>query len=441
MGNSRISRSRPATGVSRRSFLSAASALAVPLVVPASVLGRGEDVAPSERIGLGFIGVGGRGMSHLRGMLGNSGVRVAAACDPLRAKVRAAAESVKKRYGEPCAITDDFRTLLARDDIDAVFIASPENWHALQAARAAEAGKDVYCEKALSLTIDEGRALCQTVRRHGSMLQVGTQQRSDRKFRFACELARGGYLGALREVRVGVPGGRELPVAKPAPVPDGLSYDLWLGPAQYTPYNDLKCTFNWYFVSDYCAGWIESWGVHHCDVAVWGAPELARGKVKVKGSATFPKEGLADTSVTWHVEMATPGGPKLSFADNRHPGHQQGCRFVGEKGEVFVNRGAISANPASLLDIVIPPEKQQLQPSTNHHGDFLDSIRTRRDPVAPVEAGHAATTVTLVADIATRLGRELTWDWATESFVGDDEANRMTRRPMRAPWNLISTRA
>ena len=418
-------------GITRRRFLAGATAaVAAPYVMPATSLGAGGATAPSERIGLGFIGMGSRGSSHVRSLAGNEQVQILAVCDANKPK----ADANLAKAGNGCKSYSDFREVLAREDIDAVVIASPENWHALMAARAAEAGKDVYCEKALSLTVKEGRQLCKTVRRYGTVFQIGTQQRSDQKFRFACELARNGYLGKLKRVEVGVPGGRALPEAPAAPVPEGLDYDLWLGPAPFTPYNKLKCSFNWYFIFDYCAGWIQSWGVHHCDIALWGAPSLMADKLQVEGKATFPTAGIANTSITWNLQYTTPSGLVFSFTDNKV--HPQGCKFIGDKGWVHVRRGGIKAEPVSLLKTAIKPDEEHLYESSNHHGNFLGCIKTRRDPVAAVEGGHAATTITLVGDIATRLGRKLTWDWKAEKFVNDEAANRMLSRSMRTPWSM-----
>ncbi len=434
--------------LTRRRFLARAASLAAPLTVPffvpASVLGRGGAIAPSERIAVGSIGLGGRGMNHVDAFLALPETQIVAVCDPYDSKRVAAKKQVEAHYArmapggdyKGCASASDFREITGRKDIDAVVIASPENWHALHAAEAVKAGKDVYCEKALSLTVEEGRALCEAVRRHGRVLQVGTQQRSDPNFRFACELARNGYVGTLRTVTVGVPGGRVLPEAPVVPVPPGLDYEMWLGPAPWTPYNDLKCTFNWYFMSDYCAGWIQSWGVHHVDIALWGAPALGKGRLEVEGTAVFPSSGLADTSVTWRVEARSPagGGPVLRFSDNAF--HRQGVRFEGEKGWVHVDRGGIWAEPESLLKVALRPGEERLYESDDHHRDFIRCIRSRRDPAAPVEAGHRATTLTLVSDIATRLVRKLEWDWTSERFVNDDAANRMLRRAMRGAWSV-----
>jgi predicted dehydrogenase len=258
------------------------------------------------------------------------------------------------------------------------------------------------------------------------------QQRSTRDFRFASELARNGYLGKLQTVRVSVPGGRELPDAPETPPPPDLDYEMWLGPAPYTPHNDLKGSFNWYFMSDYCAGWIQSWGVHHIDMAQWGAPAFTKGKVKVKGTATFPTKGLADTSITWKVEYKTEDGLALSFVDESQ--YKIGCRFEGDKGWVHADRSGIWADPESLLSVSIKPNEEHLYVSDDHHTNFMECVRARKEPAAPVEAGHSANTLTLIGDIATRLKTELTWDWAAEKFVDNEEGNRALSRTMRAPW-------
>ena len=423
----------------RRSFLGAAGACVAPLIVPRGALAR--QAAPSDRIGIGFIGLGGRGRSHLNALVHNPQVRVVGLCDPFRNKCNAAHQIVQRAYAaetkaskfQGCGCYTDFRQLLARPDLDAVVIASPEYWHALHALWAVRAGKDVYCEKAMTLTHYEGRRLVAAVRRHGRVFQLGTQQRSAGNFRFACELARNGYLGPLERVQVGVPGGRALPNAPPSDPPPDLDYEMWLGPAPYSPYNRLKCSFNWYFIYDYCIGWIGSWGVHHIDIAAWGAPALTTGKIAVEGTAVFPTDGLANTSIAWDVAMRTPDGLVVSFTNNRK--NPQGCRFIGKEGWVHVNRGGIRADPPSLLRTRLKASDERLYVSTNHHGNFLECIRTCRDPVAPVEAGHIATTLTIISDIATRLGRRLVWDWGTERF-DDEVANRFLRRPMRGPWTL-----
>lgn len=426
------------THISRRMFLTtAASALALPYFIPARALGRDGAVAPSNRIAVGSIGLGDRGTGHVAEISAFKEVQVVAVCDVFRSKAERIALSVDEKSGtKGCVATQDFRELFARPDIDAVTLATPENWHAAMSIAAMKAGKDVYCEKALSLTVAEGRAVCEAVRRTGRVLQAGTQQRSDRRFRFACELARNGYLGKLHTVTASVPSGRRLMKLQQGTVPADLNYDLWLGPAPFKPYRDGLCSYNWYFLTDYCAGWIQSWGVHHLDIALWGAPTLGASTLEVEGTADFLPEGDADVSFGWKVNMTTPEGLKLLFFDDASSPVGHGVRFEGDKGWVHVTRGDIRASSASLLDVIIKPGEEHLYVSNNHMENFVRCIQTRHDPVAPVEACHAATTISLVADIATRTGRKLAWDWNKERFTNDEPANRMLSRTLRNPWKV-----
>ena len=422
---------------SRRHFLaSAAATLAAPYVVHDSAFGA------NDRIGVGAIGVGGRGGGHVNSFLRRSETQVVAVCDPYRSKRQGARQAAERTYAtraakgsyKGCGDYADFRELVARDDIDAVVIASPEFWHAHHSVWAMRSGKDVYCEKAMTLTVAEGQAVVAAARRHGRIFQLGTQQRSSRNFRFACELARNGYLGKVNTVEVGVPGGRALANVPPEKPPPDIDYEMWLGPSPWTPYNKLKCSYNWYFIYDYCIGWIGSWGVHHVDIAQWGMPTLRTKPLEIDGTATFPTDGIANTSVTWHIHYRTPDGLHFSFGDNRR--HPQGCRFIGDKGWVHVNRGGIRSDPPSLLKTQLKPDDEHIYASHDHHGNFIDCIRSRRDPVANVEEGHSATVLTILGDIASRLARKLTWDWKTQTFVNDPEANRLLSRPMRSPWAL-----
>jgi predicted dehydrogenase len=431
--------------VSRRAFLQrAAAAVAAPTIMPASVFGSN---APSNRINVGIIGLGDRGGFMVRSVLRMEQAQVVAVCDVYRSKAERFRGIVDEFYAgtrglgyQACTACQDARELIARPDIDAVFVTSPENWHAMHGALAVKAGKDVYGEKGLTLTVNEGRQLVESVRRHAAVFQVGTQQRSDGRFRKACELAHNGYLGEIKEIRVGVPSGAshfpKLNIAAPCAPPADIDYEMWLGPAPWTPYNDRKCTYYWYFMTDYCAGWIQSWGIHHVDIALWGQPVFTRGRITVEGEAEFPTDGLADVSYRWKTKITASNGLQISFCDNGQPGHGQGVQFIGSAGRVHVTRGGIRAEPESLLSARLKPDDERLQMSTHHLADFFESIRTRRDPVAPVEAGHRANTVTLLCDIATRLRRPLTFDWDSQMVIDDAVANTMLGRSCRAPWRL-----
>jgi predicted dehydrogenase len=340
-----------------------------------------------------------------------------------------------------CEIYNDFRDVLERDDIDVIWGCVPDHWHGVVYRRAIEAGKDLYGEKPVTRWIADGQLVCDAVRRYGCVFQTGTQQRSDPKFRQACELARNGYLGKVHTIYVGAPGGRSYEVEPPCDPPDGFDYQMWTGPAPYIPFDKKRCEWlAMYMISHYCAGFITNWGVHHLDIAGWGCPEVFERAVTLGGSGVLPQEGMTDTWVSWQMELEWDSGLKMSYTNTGNP-NQQGCKFQGDEGWVHVNRQGISAEPASLLDVQASAGDQPLHaspqhanPYTAHTADLFRSIRTRQDPVSPVEEGHAASTLGNVSDIALRLGRTLRWDPAAGSFVGDDVANSMLSRAARSPW-------
>ena len=427
---------------SRRNFVkTVASALVLPTIVPSKALGLDGAVAPSNRITAAVIGLGDRGPGHLGELSAFKEVELIGVCDVRRERAEQFREWVDNKQGtKGCVGTQDFRELLARPDLDAITIAAPENWHSYISIAAMNAGKDVYCEKALALTVAEGRATCEAVKRTGRILQAGIQQRSDRNFRFACELARNGYLGKLQKVTAATPSGRGEGRRKArleaAAVPDTLNYDLWLGPAQFKPYRAGIDNYNWYFFRDYCAGWIQSWGVHHLDIALWGAPSLAASTLEMEGTAAFVPEDDADVSLGWNVKMRAPDGLVMEFYDDGSSPVGHGVRFEGDKGWVQVVRGRIWSEPANLMDVVIKPSEDRLYVSRNHMENFLECIRTRRQPIAPAEACQKATAVSLAADIATRSGRKLVWDNVAERFTNDEVSNRLLVRTMRKGWEI-----
>jgi predicted dehydrogenase len=380
----------------------------------------------------------------MRTFLGLEGVEVVAVCDVQQDAREAAAALVNKSRGETtqdgCKAYGDFREVLARDDIDAVLLAPQDHWHGVMAVRAAERGKHIYCEKPLGVAVRECQAIRDAVRRHAVVFQTGTQQRSDHKFRFACELARNGYLGRIHTVKVAAPGPTYQRSYRgpttPQPVPPGLDYEMYIGPAAMKPYNPGRLAWpDWYLIWDYCAGFIVNWGVHHLDIALWGCPQLGDQPFELACTADYRNDGLCDNVNAWQAEFVYADGLRLSYSDTGHP-HEQGCRFEGDEGWVHVDRKGIQADPESLLDVSIRADELRLHESSNHTGDFVESVRSRRDPVAPVEAGHLASTLGLLADIAARVERKLRWDPGSERFIGDDEANRLLARPLRAPWVL-----
>lgn len=436
--------------LSRRGFLRNSAilgaGLALPTVVPSRVFGA---AAPSERITVGCIGVGRMGTGDLKEALGFDQVQVVAVCDADAHRVEAAKKLVESSYAgrsgrgsyQGCAIYGDFRELLARDDIDAVQIVTPDHWHVIPALGAARAGKDIFLQKPLSLTLEEGRVLSDTVRECGRIFQIGSQQRSDSRFRKACELVRNGRVGKLHTVKIGFgtdPGCDPQPVM---PVPEWLDYDMWLGPAPWAPYtrkrvHPEKITDRpgWLRISDYSAGMITGWGSHHNDIAQWGMGTEHTGPVEIEGRAVFPKDGLWDVHGDFHIEYTYANGVKVICADNKE--NKQGVVFEGSDGWVYVRRGFIDANPKSLLEETIGPDETKLYVSNNHKGNFYECVKSRAETIAPAEVAHRSCSVCLLGDIAMRLGRKLHWDPGKEEFVNDAEANRMRARTMRSPWRL-----
>jgi len=441
----------------RRAFLknSAVSTLSMaffrPTIVPASVV---SPDAPSNRIAVGCIGVGRMGLADMKEVLGFQQVQVVAVCDVDSKRANYARQLVETHYSKQssagtykgCAAYRDFRDLIERKDIDAVVICTPDHWHALPAIAAAKAGKDLFVQKPLTLTIQEGRVLSDTVRRYGRVFQVGSQQRSESNFRFACELVRNGRIGKLQKVLVGLPTDPGGAIEAPMPVPENLDYDMWLGPAPWAEYTENRVhpqngydRPGWLRIQDYGAGMITGWGAHHNDIAQWGMGSEYTGPVEIQGQAEYPKDGLWNVHGAFRIEYTYANGVKVICADENK--NKQGILFEGTQGWVFVTRGKIDAQPKSLVTSTIGPDEIHLYQSNNHKGNFFECIKSRAETIAPVEIAHRSCTVCLLGDIAMRLGRKLKWDPQQERFTGpresgDDQANRMLSRPMRSPWLL-----
>jgi predicted dehydrogenase len=433
---------------SRRQFLKntalAGGAIIFPYVIPSSAWGNAGSTAPGNRIVMGFIGLGTQGTGLMRAFLGHQDVQVVAVCDVYESQRQKAKNIVDQHYGnKDCATYNDFRDVCARQDIDAVCVATPDHWHVLVSLEAARNGKDMYTEKALGLSVAWDKSLQEACHRYGTVFQWGTQQRSERNFRFACELVRNGRLGELHTILVGVPHDFPVPNQPTQPVPEGLHYDMWLGPAPWAPYTYQRCRpwtreesyANWYHISDYCLGGIGGyWGVHHVDIAQWGHGTDDSGPVEIQGTAVFPKDGLADCAVSWKVYHRYADGVTMVYMDNEQ--HKQGVTFQGSEGWVHVSRQGIWAEPQSLLTSVIGQNEIHLIESKGHQRDFLDAVRTRGRTICPIDVAVRTDTICHLTDICTRLGRKLYWDPQKEDFVKDPQAGRMLSRPVRAPWRL-----
>ncbi|MBN2449730.1 MAG: Gfo/Idh/MocA family oxidoreductase [Lentisphaeria bacterium] len=426
------------SGLSRRGFLGYAGGVAFPLLVPGRVLGAGGEPGANGRLNVAIVGCGNISRGHTAFFSSDPRTWVVAVCDVDRARAVTRKETVDRncatRLGkdscDDCAVYGDFREALARPEVDLVAVCTPDHWHVPIAAAAMRAGKDVYCEKPLTLTIAEGRTLVETARRYGRVLQTGSQQRSGRNFRFACELVRNGRIGELRRVETRIGQAPSCAAEPTMPVPDGFDYDFWLGPAPWAPYTAKRChgTFRW--IRDYSGGKMTDWGAHHNDIAQWGMGMECSGPVAVRGKGEFPTSGLFDVATRFVVEYRYANGVTLTCRDDG----ENGVRFEGTEGWVCVSRRRIDAEPKSLLKTEFGPDEVHLYRSASHHDNFLQCVATRRETVAPPEIGHRSASVCHLGNIAMLLGRELTWDPDRETFVGDPEANRMLSRPLRGEW-------
>jgi predicted dehydrogenase len=430
---------RAADGIGRRGFLGTATAVAVPYILPASSLGLAGTVAPSNRVTLGNIGLGihGMGWNLKTGFLKFDDAQVLAVCDVMMSRRKEAREMVNRRYqNQDCVAYADWRDILARDDIDAVVISTPDHWHTPMSAAVVKAGKDVCCEKP-TLTIDEGRRLIDIVRRHGRVFQTSTEDRSIPSYHRMAELVRNGRIGKLETILVTLPKGSVSPEPpKPAPVPKGFDYDMWLGPAPEVPYYANRCgAQQWRNIFDYSGGKFTDWGAHLLDTAQWANDTERTGPVSVDGKGVFPdKESLFDAAIDYDLHYKYTNGVELLVSSGG-----TSIRFEGTEGwiESSAWRKPLSASSPKILESVIGPEEVRLFTCRGgEHRNFLDCVRSRKDPYFPVEIGHAVSTLMHIGNISMRLGRVLKWNPDKEEFLGDEHANGMRQRPMRNPWTL-----
>ncbi|MEI7730856.1 MAG: Gfo/Idh/MocA family oxidoreductase [Verrucomicrobiota bacterium] len=428
----------------RRDFLKQASvavaAWATALVVPSRVLGREGQVAPSNRVAMGFIGVGGQGGGHLLGgawtyipggYSARKDVQVLAVCDVWRERRERAAQRVNENYTQmygagqfaPCQAYTDFRQVLERTDIDAVLIASPAHWHAIMAILSVQAGKDVYCEKPTAVTIREAQAVRAAVGRYGGVYQAGTQQRSEynRRFRHACEFVRAGRLGTLKEIYAYRDGGA---IAWPTrfgpakPLPASLDWDLYLGPAPWLPYDGITSAHR------FDIGQL-NWGQHHYDIVQWGAGADETGPVEL-----FMEEGCS--CYRYATGVTVYGRPY----PGEKVGGDGGACFVGSHGRLAVDRGNLVAEPAELGREALRADEPRLYHSDSHSGNFLDCVRTRKQTICNEQVASRAASALLLGGIVKQLQRPLKWDPHKEEFPGDDEANRLLSIAQRPPWHV-----
>jgi predicted dehydrogenase len=427
--------------LTRRSFLKKATligttGLALPYIVRPSALGKAGSVAASERITIGFIGTGSHGIGmNLKSFLPQPDAQAVAVCDVDPVHLKQGLDTVNKKYGNTdCAAHKDFREVLARSDIDAVMISTPDHWHVPISIAAAKAGKDVECEKP-TLTIAEGRVLVETMKRYGRVFQWSTEDRSVDVYHRMCELVRNGRIGKVHTIRVELPSGPDTSGnPEPMPVPEGFDYEMWLGPAPWAPYTKDRIHWNFRWILDYSGGMLTDWGAHLLDGAQWGNDTEHTGPVEVKGKGKFWRNGLYNTATEYHIEYKYADGVQLIVTSGT-----PSLRFEGDEGWIGNRgwRGKLQAEPASILNSTIGPNEIHLYTCKGgEQRNFLDCVKSRKACYFPPEIGHRCFTIAHIGNISMLLGRKLRWDPERERFINDEQANRMLSRAMRSPWRL-----
>ena len=422
--------------LSRRRFLQgAATAMAAPMIVPASALGLSGAVAPGNRIVFANIGIGGRARHVMPSFLAQPDIVFTAVSDCREDRMKSAKELIDTHYGNrDCRTYPDFREMLARKDIDAVFIATGDRWHTTASAFAARAGKDIYSEKPISMTISEGRSLVEACRRYGTIYQGGTQRRSTPSYRFAVEMVRQGRIGRVHTVEMQVWTGPTVPHGKPAPVPKGWDYDTWLGPVQWRPFVPARVN-GWNYFWDTGEGPIIGMGCHYTDQMQWALNRDHTGPVEFEGHCEWPDpvKFMSETPVTAEVRCRYADGIQ-GVMYSRKTFAERYIRFIGDEGWIQVDdqTDEVTAEPKSILDLRGAAGVSWAN-AGDHVRNLLDSIRSRRPTICHPEAAHRAQTICQAINIGLRLGRKLRWDPVQERF-DCEEANRMLRREPRAPW-------
>jgi predicted dehydrogenase len=423
--------------LSRRKFIKNTAALSAFFIVPRFVLGGKGYTAPSDMITLGYIGAGRQAVSLQKSFLNTGEAKIIASCDVYKAKVDSFIKQVNTFYAnqanqtkyEGCRGYSNFTELLDQKDIDAVVIATPDFWHAAMVVRAAKAGKDIYSEKPLSLTVKEGRAMVDAVNKYNRVFQTGSMQRSRPEFRQAVELIRNGYLGDIKTVKVSI-GGPPVPYDLPEePLPQGLDWNMWLGPNEYVHYNNQLNPVlgnpiwgRWRDFKGMGGGDMTDWGAHMFDIVQWALDLYRSGPIDIT-----PPNGKDISALTYRYK----NGITMTKEDF---GKKHAIQFTGSDGQLEIQRGKLVTTPESLKDRVIGANEKHVYNSPDHYKDFLNAIRNRSKPVSDIETGHRSATVCNIGNIAFELNRPLKWDPKKERFKNDEQANKLLSRPMKKEW-------
>lgn len=421
--------------MNRRSFLKSAA----PVIITGTALGRGKVPAAGDRVNLGFIGTGGRGGDGLiRNAIVHADCQCVAVCDPFRDRREKRAKEIEDFYARRDGAAgfkgvgryNDFRELLRRKDIDGVCIATPDHWHVPIMVAAARAGKDVYVEKPLSPAVEENLLARKVIRETGRVFQYGTQQRGAEHVRRGCEVVRSGRIGKIQAIEVVAPSGSPGGSLATAPIPAGLDWEIWQGPAPAREFQPDRCvTPGHYHITDYSVGFLGGWGAHPLDVLDWALPVPAV-PIEYEGTGLIPTEGLFNTVMNWTIHCRYADGATLKFTAG-----PDSTTFHGTDGWVRISRTAISSNPESLVADFAKSSFKNM--GENHLRNFIDAIRRKAEPESPIDSALRSDLISHMSNIAVRMGRKIRWDPEKETITGDAEAARMLGRSLRAPWNVF----
>lgn len=433
----------------RRRFLkrtAAAGAVAAPLVITSTALGAEGRPPASERVVSAGIGVGPRGLLNVREQLGCPDAQVVAVCDVWKQVRERAKRAVDAHYkNTDCKAYTDFRELLARDDIDAVTIGSPDHWHVPMTIAAAKAGKDVCVEKPLGVSVDQDLICRETIKRYDRVFQYGTEARAMAACRLGAELVRNGRIGEIREIRVKAPNSKPGGSTTPKPVPPELEYDLWLGPAPWRPYTGCPDSGgNWFHVYDYALGFVAGWGAHPLDLLQWSYDTHLTGTWEVEGTGDISKTGTNDAVYNWDMRFQFANGVSMTYwatglPKDEHPklkSLNNYAQLIGTEGWIAVYYNSMICEPDSLKTVTLGPNDIRLAVSRGQERNFIECVKSRKTPVSHVDDAVRSDIISHVSDIAIRVGRKIKWDPVKEEIIGDDEARSMCTRAMRAPWRL-----
>lgn len=434
----------------RRAFLkramAAAGLVAAPYVITSTALGGEGRPAASERIVTGYLGVGPRGRLNLNEQLSCPDAQVVAVSDVWKNRRDQAKSVVDAHYkNHDCTAYNDFRELLARDDIDAVGIASTDHWHVPMAVAAAKAGKDVSVEKPLGVSVAQDQICREIIKRYDRVFQYGTEARARPACRLGCELVRSGRLGEIREIRVKAPNSVRGGSREPKPVPKELDYDLWLGPAPWRPYSGCPDSGSgWFHVYDYAIGFVAGWGAHPLDLLQWAFDTHLTGNWEVEGTGVIPTEGTNDVVIDWDVRFRFANGITMNYwatgvPKDEHPrlaklGNY--AQLIGAEGWIAVYYAAMDCEPQSLRDVPLAADDVRLPVGEGQERNFIKCVRTRETPMSNIDDAVHSDIISHVSNIAVRAGRKITWDPVKEEILGDVEASRTLTRAMREPWQL-----